>query len=160
MNKILDKSYENSFLKDVEQYVDAYEILISSDYTKEAYSYALCFYASFIGFLHAIYSNDRIVTTMTLNTLSIDPDIIPDLNNYIYSKDLIEDKNSNSVYYCYNKAIKISYEHIEYVIDSFLKLHNRIATSSKITTNEKKKIEETKKLIYAIKPSLKTETLY
>lgn len=145
MNNYLLTISEIKLLNNVKKYVDTYELLISDDYKKEAYNFALCFYASFLGFLDKISINDKIGNKIILNTLSIDLGIIYDLNSYIYSKK--EDDYIDNVIYCYDKAYATQYKNIEHTLNYFLKLHTRIAIASKTSNDETENIQKIKKLI-------------
>ena len=80
------------------------------------------------------------------NTLSIDKQILDDINLHLTSKEVLREKNSDSIYYCYQEGRKFKCYNTEKVFNQLLQLHMTIASAS-FEREEKKNCIQLKKSI-------------
>lgn len=139
MNLLINKVREKTFLKQMNNYVKAIELLESSN--KNSNSYQLCFYAGVHGFIDKCFENNSALTDLFFDGITFDNSELLECL-YTSDKNNIESYNVN---YCYTMGHIIDYIEPKKVLKILLELHLRIYKSL-ILEQEKRKNSVSKKL--------------
>lgn len=137
---------DQKFVSEMKEYAEIVNELLKYGKDEAAYGYKLCFYAQLIGFMNKNFSIFGANFKKVSNTLSIDKQILDDINLHLTSKEVLREKNSDSIYYCYQEGRKFKCYNTEKVFNQLLQLHMTIASAS-FEREEKKNCIQLKKSI-------------
>lgn len=137
---------EQKFLSEMKGYTNIIIEQLKYKNDEAAYSYKLCFYAQFLGFINKNFLSYGINIKKISDTLSIDTEILDDISKHLNSEETLNEKNSNSIYYCYRKGHKFKCSNPEKMLNHLLHLHMKIASAS-FEREEKKSCIQLKKYI-------------
>lgn len=137
---------EQIFLSEMKGYTNVIIEQLKYKNDEAAYSYKLCFYAQFLGFINKNCLSYGINIKKISGTLSIDTEILDNIRKHLTSEEKLNEKNSDSIYYCYQIGHEFQCSNPKKMLNHLLQLHMKINTAS-FEKEEKKSCIQLKKYI-------------
>lgn len=137
---------EQKFLSEMKGYTNVIIEQLKYKNDEAAYSYKLCFYAQFLGFINSNFLYYDINIKKISDTLSIDTEILDNIRRHLTSEEKLNEKNSDSIYYCYQNGREFQCSNPEKMLNYLLRLHMKINTASFEKEERKNCIQLTKSI--------------
>ena len=137
---------EQKFLSEMKGYTNVIIEQLKYKNDEAAYSYKLCFYAQFLGFFNKNFLSYGINIKKISGTLSIDTEILDNIRKHLTSEEKLNEKNSDSIYYCYQNGNEFQCSNPEKMLNHLLRLHMKINTASFEKEKRKNCIQLTKSI--------------
>lgn len=137
---------DQKFLSEMKGYTNVINELLKYKKEEAAYSYKLCFYAQFLGFINKNFLSYGINIKKISGTLSIDTEILDNIRKHLTSEEKLNEKNSDSIYYCYQNGREFQCSNPEKMLNHLLRLHMKINTVSFEKEGRKNCIQLTKSI--------------
>lgn len=144
-----ERLMEQKFLSEMKGYTNVIIEQLKCTNDEAAYSYKLCFYAQFLGFINSnflYYNSNGINIKKIYDTLSVDIEILDNIRKHLNSEETLNEKNSDSIYYCYQNGREFQCSNPEKMLNHLLRLHMKIAAAS-LERGERKNCIQLKKFI-------------
>ena len=148
---------ERQFIKDMRDFAKTTKLLLSSNCYNAAYSYQVCFYSGVLGFIEKCFNKNEELCNLFFDNITVNQKIKKSLKEH-FNGQLLDEKESEDIYYWYRIGYSISSKEPDKVLDILIKLHEDIAIEV-FKQNEIKKNKTSKRLINrhnALKKSTET----
>lgn len=138
----LKTTQEKQFIKDMRDLAKTTKILLRANCNIAAYSYQVCFYSGVLGFIEKSFNKNEELCNLFFNNITINHKIKKSLKEH-FNGQLLDEKESEDIYYWYRIGYGISSKEPDKVLDTLIKLHEDIA----IEVFKQQEIKKSKRLV-------------